>query len=335
MNLSWKNILLGGSLLFLFFLLFALFLTSSQIQKTEERQEIRTRAAAATILSFSPASLTIAPNQTFTLNILINTGTNRVTAAEIQVTFDNTKLQAQSISPGSFLTTVLLPGTIDQARGKASITLGSGTTPQQGSSTLVTLTFKATNPTGNSPTNIVLNGSQVAAIGEPGNVITQLSPAYITIANASLSFNIKPQGITTQKPNKTARVILKQQDQEKYRFDNVSIASNPPGTYSGTVTNIIPGTYDVYIKSWVHLQKKFAAVTLNPGTNTQDFSSVTLKAGDAIDNNRIDIYDYNKVVEHFGPRRPAEGSIADFDLDDDVDIFDYNYLVSNFNQVGD
>lgn len=335
MNFSWKSILLGGSFLFLFFLLFALFSTTSQIQKTDQRQELRIRAAPATTLSFSPASLTIAPNQTFTLNILINTSTNRVTAAEIQVTFDNTKLQAQSISPGSFLTTVLLPGTIDQARGKASITLGGGTTPQQGSGTLATLTLKAINPTSNSPTNIVLTGSQVAAIGEPGNVITQLSPASITIANASLSFNIKPQGITTQKPNKTTRVILKQQDQEKYRFDNVSIISNPPGTYSGTVTNIIPGTYDVYIKGWVHLQKKFASIALNPGTNTQDFSNILLKAGDAIDNNRIDIYDYNKVVEHFGPRMPAGGSIADFDLDGDVDIFDYNYLVGNFNQAGD
>lgn len=335
MNFSRKNILLGGSLLFLFFLLFALFLTSSQVQKTAQRQELRARAAPATTLSFSPASLIVAPNQTFTLNILINTDTNQVTATEVRVAFDNTKLQAQSLTAGTFLPVVLLPGSIDQTQGKASITLGSGTSPKQGSGILATMVFRATTPTGASPTNIVLTGSQVAAIGEPGNVITQLSPAYITIADANLYFNIKPQGIFSRKPNKTARVILKQQDQEKYRFDNVSIASNPPGTYSGTVTNITPGAYDVYIKSWVHLQKKFANITLNPGANTRDFSNIILLTGDAINNNRIDIYDYNKVVEHFGPRMPPEGSVADFDLDGDVDIFDYNYLVGNFNQVGD
>lgn len=156
-----------------------------------------------------------------------------------------------------------------------------------------------------------------------------------TPGGASLSFRVKFQGIINQRPNQMAKIILKQQDQEKYRFNNVSITASADGVYTGTVGNILPETYDLFIKGWAHLQKKFGNVTINPGTNTQDFSGGILKAGDAIDNNRVDIYDYNKIVEHFGPRMPPEGSIADFDLDNDVDIFDYNYLVGNFNQAGD
>lgn len=52
--------------------------------------------------------------------------------------------------------------------------------------------------------------------------------------------------------------------------------------------------------------------------------------GDIDQDGDVDIFDYNILVSHFGPRMPPGGSPADLDHDGDVDIFDYNLLVSNF-----
>lgn len=51
--------------------------------------------------------------------------------------------------------------------------------------------------------------------------------------------------------------------------------------------------------------------------------------GDIDQDGDVDIYDYNILVSHFGPRMPP-GSPADLDRDGDVDIYDYNLLITNF-----
>lgn len=152
---------------------------------------------------------------------------------------------------------------------------------------------------------------------------------------AHLTFKIKFQGISSQKPTKSVSIILKQEGQEKYKFENIGIDSDQSGIYTGKMMNITAGAYNFFIKGWAHLQKKFEGVTFVEGENTKDWSTAVLLAGDAVENNKIDIFDYNKIVEHFGSRMPAGGSPADFDLDGDVDIFDYNFLVANFGKTGD
>lgn len=67
---------------------------------------------------------------------------------------------------------------------------------------------------------------------------------------------------------------------------------------------------------------------------SQDKAPGTKLVGDINGDGTVDIFDYNKLVEDFGPRMPAGGSPADLDRDGDVDIFDYNLIVGNFGKSG-
>jgi hypothetical protein len=67
------------------------------------------------------------------------------------------------------------------------------------------------------------------------------------------------------------------------------------------------------------------SVSVSPVSTT---SPVARKAGDVDDNGKVDIFDYNAVVSHFGQK--GSNLAGDGDSDGDVDIFDYNIVVSNF-----
>lgn len=117
----------------------------------------------------------------------------------------------------------------------------------------------------------------------------------------------------------------------------VEMAGSVNGLYTSVapLTGIPTGTYTVTIKGPTHLERVFTGVVLNSGNNSQDFSAQILKAGDLVNDDVLDIFDYNAIIADFGPRMPVGGSPADFDRDNDVDIFDYNFLVGNFGDSGE
>lgn len=334
MNTFWKKFLLLTSLLFL---LLILFLITRQVKKVEEPQEIRIKAAPSTTLSLQPPTLTKAPNEIFSLNVGINTGDNRVSAAEIHLSFDPNKLRGKEFVKDEFLPILLVNGSVNNTTGHASIIVGSDpASPKQGTGGVAKITFTALATTGSNPTTVTFTDkTQVAAVGEPGNVVVNTSPASVTISNANLAFEIKFQGINTKRADKKVGIGFKKGGTIVKSFADVNVVADAQGVYRGRVAGIPPDTYDVFIKGPAHLQKKFGNVTLNAGENSKNWSAAPLKAGDAVANNKVDIYDYNRLVGHFGPRMPAAGSPADFDSDNDVDIFDYNFLVWNFGLIGD
>lgn len=150
-----------------------------------QRQELRKKAVPATTLSLFPSTLSKDPNETFILEVKIDTGENQVTAAELHLNFDPNKLEGQSISEGTFLPVRLVPGNINQTAGKASITLGSQPAePKRGQGTLAFITFKTKAVPGTTQVSFD-STTQVAGIEEAGNVLTGTSPASITIAGGT------------------------------------------------------------------------------------------------------------------------------------------------------
>lgn len=150
----------------------------------------------------------------------------------------------------------------------------------------------------------------------------------------NLLFKIKFQGISSQKLNQGVRVILKQQGEEKYRRENIEVTSGQNGVYSGAITNINPGTYDLFLKGWSHLQKKFSNINLATGANSQDFSRTELLAGDTTGDNKINAQDIVILVQHYRPNTPPN-SPADFNLDGIVNAQDVRFLVENYRQQGE
>ena len=152
----------------------------------KKRQEIRQKAAPATSIYLDPASISAKPDDTFTANVMIKTGENQVSAAELHLSFDSIYLEAQSIQNGTFLEYVLVEGVVES--GSTSITLGSApAAPKQTvgdvPAVLAVLTFKALAET-STPTKIeFLSTTQIAGVGEGAtNVLIGIEPAEVTVS---------------------------------------------------------------------------------------------------------------------------------------------------------
>lgn len=202
----------------LFLLLGLLLLVSIPVTVyiVQQRQELRKKAAPATVLSIRPGTMTKAPDETFSVTVEIDTGENTVSAAEIVVFFDGNMLEAEAINAGDFLSTVLVAGSVTATT--ATITLGSPpTAPKRGSGTLATVSFVAKGATGTSQISFGA-GTRVAGIGEQGDVLVGKTPGTVTIAQES-----DPTATPTPTPTPTPST-----DED---------SSEDPGTSDGDDTN--------------------------------------------------------------------------------------------------
>lgn len=78
--------------------------------------------------------------------------------------------------------------------------------------------------------------------------------------------------------------------------------------------------------------------TLPNNTTTPTSSPISITPpvsilGDLDHNNKVDIFDYNLIIENFGKAGSPGFSSADIDGNGKVDIFDYNMLVGNFGKT--
>lgn len=224
--------------------------------------------------------------------------------------------------------------------------------PKSAIDSLATFSFTV-KPAASGTATIAFNstGNEAVALGSSANVLDPSSltaTASILIGGGgqtgSLNFLINFQGITAQSPghpDKVVKVILKQGTTLIGTFPNITTTWNTTqNAYAGTLPNITPGTYDVFIKGPAHLGKKFASVALTAGANDRNWSSTSLKAGDIAggpDNspdNKIDVSDLGLLLSVFNPTAPvSQGAVADLDADGKVDVSDLGTLLSNFDPV--
>lgn len=178
MIMSKKNTILSGKTMrSLAFLSLLGFLLSSVVSVP------RAQAAPDTDLYFDPASDSVTVNDDFNLVATIDPGTNAVSAVELHVTFDQTKLRLDSITPSSAFSLELEAPSINNTNGTASIAVGvplsspSVTTV----SAVATFAFHALAVGTNSPVTFT-NASLASADGESGDVIVTRTPASVTIS---------------------------------------------------------------------------------------------------------------------------------------------------------
>lgn len=143
----------------------------------------RARAAADTTLYFNPASTTQTVGDDFNLVATINPGVNAVSAVELHVTYDQTKLRLDSVTASATFSLSLATAVINNTNGTASIAMGvplanpsvTTTTP------VATFAFHALATATNSPVAFT-TASLASADGESSNAIVTRTSALVTIA---------------------------------------------------------------------------------------------------------------------------------------------------------
>jgi len=199
--MSKKILIIIGALILLISIPLTIFLV-------KQRQELRMKAAPATILSLTPATLTKAVAETFTVNIVVNTGENSIVSADIDLSFDPTVLEALSISAGSFFESPTEPTRlINNTTGKINYSLFT-LTAKQGSGTLATITFKGkaagVSQVAFDPT------TTVGGIGET-EALSRTEPGSYVIASAATPTPTPTTGPTitpTQTPTPSPTSVL-------------------------------------------------------------------------------------------------------------------------------
>ena len=176
-----------------------------------QQQDIRSKAAPATSLQFNPQTMTEQIGDSFPVNIQINTGTNSIASIKIQLTFDSSILEAESITNGTLAPNITASGIV--APGSASITVSaaSTTSPITGSGTVAVVRFKAKTAT-TVPTSVKFDSTTYAsAFNETQNAIVSTVPASITILSAVTSINSASSaqtGTTSLTPTATPTTAL-------------------------------------------------------------------------------------------------------------------------------
>lgn len=174
------------------------------------------------------------------------------------------------------------------------------------------------------------DGAYVTAkqVSQTSNIITLLYDPN-AILDGSLTISYTLQGRTNQATDLTVNVYEQGSTIPAYQF-------TPTGSTTGEaiVTDIVPGTYVVAVKSANYLQS-VGTVTVVSGTNTLSVGS--LNAGDANNDNFVTLEDFSILSATFNKQSGDTGydGRADFNGDGFVTLEDFSLLAANFNTAGD
>jgi len=160
----------------------------------KQRQELRMKAALATVLSLSPAAITKAVEETFNVDIVVNTNENSIVSADIDLTFNPNILEALSISAGSFFESPTEPTRlINNNLGKIQYSLFT-MTAKQGAGTLASIVFKGKGP---GISQVTFDSTTtVGGIGET-EALSRAEPGSYVIASAATPTPTPTTGPTT------------------------------------------------------------------------------------------------------------------------------------------
>ena len=290
--------------------------------------------SADIFLVIQPFSTTVSLGQNFDVVIEVQAGTQLLDGAAAYLNFDPTYLQVISITPGSSLP-ALLENSHDNTTGQVNYAAGTLSGPISGTFTLATITFNAFAQTPG--TSILFNEvdprkSDITYAGI--SILSGIEESTVTITNsASTQGSVILQGRPTPPDPRwivPLTVIL------TLPGETTPIFSFTPTTDTSgqfTLSEITPGTYDVWIKN-SHTLRNITPVTILAGMNVFDFG--TLKEGDANDDNFVALVDFSILANTFSKCMGANGydERADFNEDNCISMLDFSLLANNFGQGG-
>lgn len=137
------------------------------------------------VLSFAPNPLVLSAT-TATVSVSLDSsvgGSNRVTAVQLEMTYDPKAITVTSVTPATFFTNpFILMNKVDPAAGTISFALGAapGSTGTSGIGNVATISFTSLMTQGQSTTITFLPRSLVTAEGQSQSVIKSTTNLQIT-----------------------------------------------------------------------------------------------------------------------------------------------------------
>jgi hypothetical protein len=173
-------------IVFFIILIIILFAVPITVYLVGQQQELRSRAAPATVLALNPSTMNKTKGDVFSFDVQIDTGGNNVAMAELHLTYDATKLEAMSITNGPFAPKIAASGVVGGGTASITVRAESTTKPIKGTGTIAVIRFKAIEST-SSPTQIKFDTTTyVSGLGESNpNVLTNTVPATVQISASS------------------------------------------------------------------------------------------------------------------------------------------------------
>jgi hypothetical protein len=178
----------------------------------------------------------------------------------------------------------------------------------------------------------------------PSPTLTPSPTITPTPTPLAVQIKVKFDGITDARTGTSLTAIFKQGTVEVVRR-TINMTGNSSGIYTGTVNNVQPGVYDIYLKGWAHVSKKIMAFNLSSINITVDVSQSPLIGGDIVClnpcsdqvllDNIINILDLGKVLKDYDPIPSVPTtSLADINLDGKVNVLDLGMILKNYGVIG-
>ena len=146
-----------------------------------------------------------------------------------------------------------------------------------------------------------------------------------------MQFILKLQGRAWVGANSRIQVRLYIPNTSYDLANAITFETDASGQQNVTLSNLVPATYDVFLKPTGYLQKKIN-YAVKAGDNTVDLSGITFLAGDLDADGRIWGLDYNNWLTNYGS---AAAVVADLDSSGQVNGLDFSLMLSNWGKCGD
>ena len=162
------------------------------------------------------------------------------------------------------------------------------------------------------------------------------TPPQGNSANFTLRFQAIPPSSGFNFAAKNVNLNLVQAGNITNTFNNISLTPNSSGIYSGMFSGFSSGTYDIFVKSSSHLQKRFAGVFLTSGSSSPNLTNLALVAGDFDNNNSLNIVDISLILSKYTQLSvPVNSTNQQFDVNSDsqINIVDVSIVLGNYTQL--
>ncbi len=243
-------------------------------------------ANADVSLSFSTPNISVAKNSTISPKIIVDPTTNSVTAVEVFLTFDTTKVALNSIVASQSFPTILKQPVINNNNGTANFVFGissgqngSGPIPVTTLADVATLNITTKSVFGLANVNIATN-SRASAKGLDTNVLGTYGQMVVNISNNQLST-----------PTSTPMVTI--EPTPLVTIEPTPLATTPTQTIEPTPTTVTYPNWDVNTDGFINV------IDIGLVSDNYDSSSPSTERADVNGDGSINIIDIGIVVDYY------------------------------------